>query len=139
MSRFYGRYEHSLDDKGRVILPAKFRGPFEHGGFLSAYQDGCLALWTPDQFEVQSQTWLDRASSGRDDRNMSRMWAASSHELDIDRQGRMAIPQQLREYASLEGEVLVVGAIDRVELWNGTAWTEKVAPQGDRLTQGDDG
>ena len=84
-------------------------------------------------------TWLERANSGRDDRNMSRMWAASSHELDIDRQGRMAIPQQLREYASLEGEVLVVGAIDRVELWNGTAWTEKVAPQGDRLTQGDDG
>ena len=138
MSRFYGRYEHSLDDKGRVILPAKFRGPFDRGGFLTANQDGCLALWTPDEFEVQSQAWLELAASGKDDRNMARMWAASSQDVEIDRQGRMPIPQQLREYASLEGEVLVVGAIDRVELWNGTAWAEKVAPQGDRLTQGDD-
>jgi len=139
VARFFGRYEHSLDGKGRVILPAKFRGPFEHGGVLTAYQDGCLALWTPDQFDEQSQTWLERSESGRDDRLMARLWASTSHELDIDRQGRMAIPQQLRDYASLEGEVLVVGAINRVELWNGAAWTEKVAPQGDRLTQGDDG
>jgi MraZ protein len=139
MARFYGQYEHSLDDKGRVILPARFRGPFEHGGFLTANQDGCLALWTPDEFEVQSQVWLERSASGKDDRNMARMWASMSHELDIDRQGRMAIPPQLREFANLEGEVLVVGSIDRVELWNGTAWAEKVAPQGDRLTQGDDG
>jgi MraZ protein len=135
---FFGTYEHSLDDKGRVILPAKFRGPFERGGFLTANQDGCLALWTPDEFEVQSQAWLERAASGKADRNMARMWAAMSHESEIDRQGRMAIPQQLREFANLEREVLVVGSIDRVELWNGTAWAEKVAPQGERLTQGDD-
>lgn len=139
MARFYGRYEHSLDGKGRVILPAKFRGPFEHGGFLTAHQDGCLALWTPDEFEVQSRTMLEQAATGKADRNLARMWAALSHELDIDRQGRMAIPQQLREYAGLAGEVLVLGAIDRVELWNRAAWDEKVAPQSDRLTQGDDG
>jgi MraZ protein len=138
MARFFGRYEHSLDDKGRVILPAKFRRPFENGGVLSASQDGCLALWTKEEFEVQSQAWLERSASGRDERLLSRMWAASSHELEVDRQGRMAIPQQLREYAGLEGEVLVVGAIDRVELWNVTAWTEKVVPMGERLTQGDD-
>ena len=138
-ARFYGRYEHSLDGKGRVILPAKFRGPFDRGGYLTAYQDGCLALWTPAQFEVQSQQWLERETSGRADRNLARMWASTSHELDIDRQGRMAIPQQLRDWAALEGEVLVNGAINRVELWNRSAWAEKVEPQGVRLVEGDDG
>ena len=138
MARFFGRYEHSLDDKGRVILPSKFRAPFEHGGFLTPYQDGCLSLWPPDQFEEQMEAMLERAGSSRANRNMARLWASTSHELDIDRQGRMAIPARLREYAGLVGDVLVLGAIDRVELWNREAWDEKVLPAEERLTQGDD-
>ena len=139
MARFFGRYEHSLDDKGRVILPAKFRGQFEHGGYLTEYQDGCLSLWTPDEFELQMESMLQRANSGRSDRNLVRLWASTSHELEIDRQGRMAIPARLREYAGLVGDVLVLGAIDRVELWNRDSWDEKVLPEEERLTQGDDG
>jgi MraZ protein len=139
VARFFGRYEHSLDEKGRVILPSKFRGPFEHGGYLTQYQDGCLSLWTPDQFEIQMGTMLERAESGKSDRNLVRLWASTSHELEIDRQGRMAIPSRLREYAGLEGDVLVLGAIDRVELWNQESWDQKVLPEEERLTQGDVG
>jgi MraZ protein len=139
VARFFGRYEHSLDDKGRIILPSKFRGPFERGGFLTPYQDGCLSLWTPDQFEEQMEAMLERADTGRSNRNMARLWASTSHELEIDRQGRMAIPARLREYAGLVGDVLVLGAIDRVELWNRDSWDEKVLPEEERLTQGDDG
>lgn len=139
MARFFGRHEHSLDDKGRVILPAKFRLHFEHGGYLAPEQDGCLSLWTPEQFEVQMDAMTARSSSGRDDRNLVRLWASNSHELEIDRQGRMAIPARLREFAQLGGEVLVVGAIDRVELWNRQMWDEKIQPQEARLTMGDDG
>jgi MraZ protein len=139
VARFFGRFEHSLDDKGRLILPAKFRGPFERGGYLSEYQDGCLSLWTPEEFELQMETMLEKASAGRSDRNLARVWASTSHELEIDKQGRMAIPQRLREYAGLAGEVLVLGAIDRVELWNREAWDQKVLPEEERLTQGDDG
>jgi len=139
VARFFGRYEHSLDDKGRVILPSKFRVHFDHGGYLSEYQDGCLSLWTPDQFEQQMETMLERATTGRSDRNLVRLWASTSHELEIDKQGRMAIPVRLREYAGLVGDVLVLGAIDRVELWNREAWDQKVLPEEERLTQGDDG
>ena len=128
MARFFGRYEHSLDDKGRVILPSKFRGPFEHGGYLTEYQDGCLSLWTPDEFELQMQAMQERAKEGRSDRNLVRLWASTSHELEIDRQGRMPIPAHLREFAALQGDVLVHGAIDRVELWNPQAWEERVRP-----------
>jgi MraZ protein len=137
VARFFGRYEHSLDEKGRVILPSKFRGPFEHGGYLTQYQDGCLSLWTPDEFESQMEVMQERASASRGDRNLARLWASTSHEVEVDRQGRMAIPSHLREFAGLDGDVLVHGAIDRVELWNPASWEEKVQPEEERLTAGD--
>jgi MraZ protein len=132
-----GRYEHSLDIKGRVILPAKFRVPFERGGYLTQHSEGCLALWTPSEFERQMAVMQERAEAGRSDRNRARLWASSSHEVEIDRQGRMAIPSHLRLFAGLETEVLVHGAIDRVELWNPPAWAERVLPE-ERWLLGDD-
>jgi MraZ protein len=126
---FVGRYEHTLDSKGRVILPAKFRADFERGGYLTEHREGCLALWTPGEFERQLRGMQERASSGRSERNRARLWAASSHEVEVDRQGRMAIPVFLREFASLDGDVLVHGAIDRIELWNPQTWNERVVPE----------
>ncbi|MHB1584977.1 MAG: division/cell wall cluster transcriptional repressor MraZ [Acidimicrobiales bacterium] len=129
MAGFVGRFEHSLDAKGRVILPARFRPQFEHGGYLSENREGCLALWTPGEFERQMRAMQDRAAGGsRQERNRARIWAANSSEVEIDRQGRMAIPGHLRAFASLESEVLVHGAIDRVELWNPATWQERVSP-----------
>lgn len=138
MSGFVGRYEHSLDIKGRVILPAKYRGAFEHGGYLTENREGCLALWTPPEFERQMRQMQDAAEEDRMGRNRARLWAAGAAEVEIDRQGRMAIAAHLREFARLEGDVLVNGAIDRVELWNPTTWREKVLPD-QRWFQGDDG
>jgi len=138
VARFFGTYEHSLDNKGRVILPSKFRPAFEHGGYLSQYLDGCLALWTPEAFEQQMQDMQQRAGARRADRNMARFWASGSQELEIDRQGRMVVPAKMREYAGLAGDVTVVGAIDRVELWSPARWEEKVGPEEQRLTEGAD-
>lgn len=138
MARFFGRYEHSLDDKGRVILPAKFRGAFEHGGYLTQFQDGCLSLWAPAEFDLQMEAMQTLALGSKSDRNLARLWASTSHEVEVDKQGRMAIPSHLREFAGLEGDVLVHGAIDRVELWNPSSWEQKVQPTEQRLTEGDD-
>ncbi|MHB8429348.1 MAG: division/cell wall cluster transcriptional repressor MraZ [Acidimicrobiales bacterium] len=137
MARFVGQFEHSLDDKGRVILPAKFRPPFDHGGYLTGSEDRCLALWTHEMFEAKMDELLEHSTSSKEDRNLMRYWAANSHELEIDRQGRMAIPARLREYGELVSEVLVVGAVNRVELWNPRLWDEKVLPQGERLALGE--
>jgi MraZ protein len=138
MARFFGRFEHGLDAKGRVILPAKFRINFEHGGYLSQYHDGCLALWTPEEFEKQMVAMQESAAEGAGQRNLARVWASGSHEVEIDRQGRMAIPAHLREFAGLDGDVLVHGAIDRVELWNPVMWDQRVKPMERRLTEGED-
>ncbi len=137
-ARFLGRFEHSLDAKGRVILPAKYRPPFERGGFLAQHLDGCLALWTPEEFDVQMTEMVERARQSGADRNMARLWASSSFEVEVDRQGRMPIPAHLREFADLQSDVLVLGAIDRVELWNPTRWDSKTAPQAARLAEGID-
>ena len=138
MAAFVGRYEHSLDTKGRVILPAKFRADFERGGYLTTNREGCLALWTPGEFERQMEAMQSQAASGRTQRNRARVWAASSHEVEVDRQGRMAIPAHLREFASLEGDVLVHGAIDRIELWNPVVWQERVMPEERWFLQGEE-
>lgn len=129
MDRFVGRYEHSLDDKGRIILPAKFRPSFERGGYLTEHREGCLALWTPTEFERQLAALQRSASEGaRQGRNRARLWAAHSQEVEVDKQGRMPISAYLRGFAQLDGDVLVHGAIDRIELWSPTAWEQVVAP-----------
>jgi MraZ protein len=137
MARFFGRYEHSLDPKGRVILPAKFRTAFEQGGFLTQYHDRCLALWTPDEFEKQMRQMQQAQDEGREQRNLARLWASGSAEVDVDKQGRMPIPQHLREFGRLDGDVLVMGAIDRVELWSPAQWQAKVEPSEGLLTDDD--
>jgi MraZ protein len=125
---FVGRYEHSLDAKGRVILPAKFRSAFERGGYLAENREGCLALWTLGEFERQMVSMQERAANGRVDRNRARLWASSAQEVEIDRQGRMPIPIRLRQFARLESDVLVIGALDRIELWHPAVWDERVQP-----------
>jgi MraZ protein len=138
LARFFGSYEHTIDTKGRVILPVKFRTEFKEGGFLTEHNDGCLALWRPEEFEDQMQEMQERARTSRDRRHLARFWASVTHESEIDRQGRMVIPARLRTFAGLETDVLVLGAIDRVELWNPSRWEEKVGPEESRLTEGVD-
>ncbi len=128
MAGFVGRFEHSVDPKGRVILPARFRESFARGGFLTANQEGCVALWTPGEFERQMTEMLERSKSDKDGRNRARIWASNSAEVEVDKQGRMAVPAHLREFADLSAEVLINGAIDRIELWNPTRWEERVRP-----------
>jgi len=124
-ARFFGRYEHTLDAKGRVILPAKLRVHFPQGGFLTPHLEGCLGLWTSEEFEQEIALRLTQAEGDPISRNEVRDWSAAVFEAEIDRQGRMAVPSHLRSYATLEGDVLIIGMINRVELWSPTAWSAR--------------
>lgn len=136
--RFSGRYEHSLDLKGRFVLPARFRQQFDAQAFLSQYQDGCLALWRPVEFNQRLDQLLEYQDRSPEDRNLARVWAGGSHEVEIDKQGRVPVPQYLQEYASLSRAVLVMGAIDRVELWSPQRWQERIRPAEHRMADAPD-
>jgi MraZ protein len=129
MLGFVGQFQHSLDAKGRLILPAKFRAEYEHGGHLSPNTDGCVALWTPGEFARQAEERLAQARhGGADELRVARYWAANSSDAEFDKQGRFALPTSIREYAQLEGDVLIVGSLDHIELWDPTIYDEKVNP-----------
>ncbi len=137
MPGFVGRFEHSLDVKGRVILPVRFRPDFEQGGYLTEHEEKCIALWTPAEFDRQMESMRTLAANGPKERNRARRWSSNSAPVEIDRQGRMAIPGHLRTYAGLDSEVLVLGIIDRVELWDPTAWEQRVLSDEDDLLGGE--
>lgn len=125
--KFFGRYEHSLDPKGRIILPAKFRSHFEAGGYLTQYYEGCLALWAPDEFAKQMAAMEESQEQGRPQRNLARVWAAGTQEVEVDKQGRLFIAPPLRAFAELESGVLVNGALNRIELWSPALWAARLA------------
>jgi len=136
--RFWGTHEHSLDAKGRVILPARFREPFRGGAFITKLPEGCLGVWTPQEFEKRTVAMLEKGRQGQAERNVARVWAAGAFDTAPDSQGRLAIPPQLRTYAQLEGDVVVNGAINHVELWNARKWTDIDAVGSQFLMSGTD-
>jgi MraZ protein len=140
VERFYGSFEYLLDAKGRIILPARLRAPFEtKRALVSGYLDRCLAIWTPEQF---NQHLLAKAEAmeahGSEGRDLARTLSALSNEVEIDGQWRLTIPSNLREYAGLEPEkpVMVIGALNRVELWQTDLWARRMAPSLESLANG---
>ena len=121
---YLGTYEHALDAKGRVILPAKFRDRLESGAFLARSIDGCLSLYDAEEFEKVAQDMQEQARRGALERNAVRSFAAGATEATPDRQGRITIPQHLRQFAELERDVVVTGALTRIEIWNAAKWRE---------------
>jgi MraZ protein len=139
MLLFVGQFQHSLDDKGRLILPAKFRREFEGGGHLSPNMDGCVALWTPGEFARRSAEYLNAGRNGSpDERRQSRFWATNSSEVEIDRQGRFALPPVIRDFGQLEGDVIVAGNLDHVELWNPQRYAAQVSDAEATFIRGSD-
>jgi MraZ protein len=122
-----------VDTKGRIVLPARFRKDFDTQAYLSQYTDGCVALWTPEEFDKQLAAMEERQQHSSEDRNMARIWAGTSAEVEIDRQGRLAVPAYLRTFAQLGSTVLVMGALERVELWNPDVWDARVRPAEDAM------
>lgn len=127
---FLGQHDHSLDAKGRVILPAEYRSAFEGGAVITKLIDGCLAIWTPEEFERVANDMIEKAKRGNQERTVARSFAAGAKSVEPDKQGRVAIPTHLREYAGLEREVVITGQFNRVEIWDQERWAA-VDAQGD--------
>jgi transcriptional regulator MraZ len=121
---FLGTHTPKLDDKGRLILPAKFRDELADGLVITRFQERCLAIWPVSSFVDMTKTVRSASSSQQDVRDYQRMIASGASDETPDKQGRITIPPHLRSYAGLDKDCVVVGAIDRVEVWNAAAWEQ---------------
>ncbi|MCU0312327.1 MAG: hypothetical protein MUE36_15450 [Acidimicrobiales bacterium] len=132
---FVGTFEHTLDDKGRVVLPVVFRSQLTASkGFLSQL-DRCLGLWTEEGFADVARRLTDNIREGRAPQDAMRAFSANASEVGPDSQGRITIPQRLREFARLERDVVLIGAIDRIEVWNVDRWNDQASAADDSLVK----
>lgn len=126
---FLGTYTPKLDEKGRFFLPAKFRDELADGLVITRAQERCLAIYPMATFVTMTQSIRNAPSTVKQVRDFQRMLAASASDDTADKQGRLTIPPQLRSYAGLGKDIVVVGAIDRVEVWDTAAWETYSAEQ----------
>ena len=123
-----GEYEHTIDDKNRLTLPAKFRQAFENGIVVTRGLDGCLYAWTPAAWENYRDTTLSALHPlSQEGRRMHRHFFSGASETAPDKQGRVSIPPSLLQHAKLGRDVVVAGVNDRLEIWDRAAWTRELA------------
>ncbi|MDQ4149458.1 MAG: division/cell wall cluster transcriptional repressor MraZ [Actinomycetota bacterium] len=118
-----GEFHHTLDAKGRVFLPAKWREELAPEVVVTAGLDRCLLVMTKERFEQRAAQLEQLSSNHKAARDHNRVFFSSASEEAIDKAGRMSVPAGLREYAGLDKEVVVIGLSDRAEIWDRQAWT----------------
>ena len=121
---FMGTYTPKLDDKGRLFLPAKFRDRLAEGLVVTQGQENCLVVWPTDVFMEEAQRARSTPLTVKSAREYARILFAGADEGALDKQGRIGIPANLREYAGLDKEVVVIGVMDRIEIWDPARWAE---------------
>jgi len=119
---FIGEYNHNLDAKGRVAIPVKFRAALKGGAVVTREVDNCLNLYSADQWETIASRLSELPATNQNARAYSRLRLAGAMAVDIDRSGRIVIPQYLRKFANLSGPVVLAGLYNRIEIWNEKDW-----------------
>jgi len=126
---FLGTHAPRLDDKGRLILPAKFREQLEAGVVVTRGQDRCLYLFPAAEFERLAEQLRQAPVTSKQARDYLRVFLSGASDEVPDRQGRITIPANLRTYAGLSRDCAVIGAGQRVEIWDAVAWDSYLAQQ----------
>jgi len=120
---FLGEYQHSVDDKGRLVMPSKFRHRLADGVVITKGQEHCLYVFPVDQWETEVERVNRLPRTNRRNRNYARSFFGSASDQALDRQGRLQLPPTLRSYARLEKDVVIVGVADRLEIWDTGEWS----------------
>lgn len=124
---FLGTFAPRLDEKGRLILPAKWREELARGLVITKGQERCLYVFAMEEFGRLTDRMREAPLSARASRDYSRVFFASAHDEVPDRQGRVTVPPALREYAGLQRDCTVIGANTRLEIWDSAAWERYLA------------
>jgi len=122
---FMGQYTHNLDNKGRLTIPVRYRSMLTEGAYITQGFDRNLMVWTKSSFEKISQRVSQQSVTDPESRLLRRYIYASSERVEMDRAGRILIPEFLRQAAMLDGEVVIVGVGDYFEIWSPSLWAEQ--------------
>ena len=119
---FLGTHTPKLDDKGRLILPAKFRDGLTGGLVMTKGQERCITIWPRGGFDDYAEELRSRSTNNEKVRSYIRVFFSSAFDDVADKQGRVTIPPTLRQWAGLDRDLVVVGADTRIEVWDAAAW-----------------
>ena len=121
---FMGEYSHTIDAKGRLIIPSKFREQLGEEFILTKGLDGCLSIFPQDEWKVVEEKLKALPLTNKNARTFSRFFVSSATSCELDKQGRILVPSTLREFAGLEKDVVLTGNITRIEIWSKEKWIE---------------
>ncbi|MCI8635826.1 MAG: division/cell wall cluster transcriptional repressor MraZ [Eubacterium sp.] len=121
---FIGEYNHTIDAKGRLIVPSKFRELLGSEFVVTKGLDGCLFVYPNEEWVTIEEKFKSIPLTTKDARKFSRFFFAGATSCEVDRQGRILLPQVLREYADLQKEVVLAGVLSRIEIWNRDRWQD---------------
>ncbi len=135
---FIGEFTHTLDTKGRVAVPVKFRGKLGTNAIVTRGLDRCLFVFTSQEWESLAQKLIALPLAQANSRAFVRLMLAGAMDVEVDKQGRVLIPDYLREYAGLGKEVVVAGLYNRIEIWDSQVWKgykEKTESESDEIAE----
>ena len=125
---FYGEYLHSIDRKGRLILPAKFRevakANFVEKFFVTRGLDTCLFMFSEEEWRTQENKFKNMSFTKQQSRTFNRLFFSGAVDFVPDRQGRLLLPPYLKEYAQIKKDVSIIGVSNRIEIWSRELWQE---------------
>lgn len=122
MALFIGHYPHTLDDKGRLIMPSKFREELGKNFVVTRGMENCLFVFTEEKWIEFTKELDSKGLNQKDVRAVKRFFCSNAMNSDLDRQGRFVLNKVFREHASIEKDVIVIGVSDRIEIWSKENW-----------------
>ncbi|GKX66113.1 division/cell wall cluster transcriptional repressor MraZ [Inconstantimicrobium mannanitabidum] len=121
---FIGEYNHAVDTKNRIIIPSKFRDELLGKFIMTKGLDGCLYVYPESEWNILQEKLKSLPLTNRDARAFVRFFFSGASEIEIDKQGRALIPQNLKEYAKIDKEIVSIGVSNRIEIWSKEKWQE---------------
>lgn len=119
---FIGEYSHNIDDKGRIALPTKFRQDLGRGAVVTRGLDNCLFLYTQAEWEKLAAKLANMPIAQSKSRAFARLMLAGAMDVEMDKQGRVILPEYLRKYAGMKKKVVITGLYNRLEIWDEQKW-----------------
>jgi MraZ protein len=129
---FLGEYQHSVDDKGRLVMPSKFRHHLADGIVVTKGQEHCLYVFPAERWDVEVERVNRLPRTNRRNRHYARSFFGAASDQELDKQGRIQLPPTLRSFAGLGKDVVIVGVADRLEIWDTEAWA-RLSDEADEL------